>query len=99
MIIGAPYSVNEDLMEHCKVDIVIHGVTPINSDHGDPYAVPKRMEKFRVIDSGNSMTTEKIVERIIKNRLEYERRNQMKEKKEVAVHEAQQKQKMVQKSG
>jgi ethanolamine-phosphate cytidylyltransferase len=99
VIIGAPYAVTEDLMEHCKVDIVLHGVTSVNSHHGDPYAVPKKMNKFRVIDSENTMTTEKIVERIIKNRLEYERRNQAKEKKEVALHEALQKQKVVQKSG
>lgn len=100
VIIGAPYEVTKDLIEHCKVDVVIHGMTPINSNHGDPYAIPKTMKKFLAIDSGNTMTTEKIVERIIKNRMEYEKRNAVKEKKESAVFEAmQQKQKIAQKSG
>lgn len=76
-------------MEHFNVDVVCHGQTYIPSDHGDPYAVPKKMGKFKLIDSGNTMTTEKIVERIIRNRLEYEERNSKKEKKEVAIIEAQ----------
>lgn len=99
VIIGAPYEVTKDLMEHCKVDIVIHGKTPIMSEYGDPYAIPKTMQKFLVIDSGNTMTTEQIVERIIKNRLEYEARNIKKEKKETAVFEAMQKQKVAEKCG
>ena len=48
------------------------------------------MDKFKVIDSGSEMTTEKIVERIIKNRLEYEKRNTKKEEKELAIYEAMQ---------
>lgn len=99
VIIGAPYDVTKDLMDHCKVDIVVHGMTPINSEHGDPYGIPKTEGKFIAIDSGNSMTTEKIVERIIKNRMEYEKRNIKKEKKENAVIEQMQKQKIAQKSG
>lgn len=76
-------------MEHFNVDVVCHGQTYIPSDHGDPYAIPKKMGKFKLIDSGNTMTTEKIVERIIRNRLEYEERNLKKEKKEIAIIEAQ----------
>lgn len=33
--------------------------------------------------AGNTMTTEKIVERIIKHRIEFEQRNMKKEKKEI----------------
>lgn len=36
----------------------------------------------------NSMTTERLVERIIMHRLEYETRNINKEKKELAIYEA-----------
>lgn len=69
-MIGAPYSVSKSLMEHFKVDVVCHGNTYImpDTDGSDPYAVPKAMGKFFVIDSGNDMTTEKIVKRIILNR-------------------------------
>lgn len=87
-------------MEHFKVDVVCHGRTKISANHGDPYAIPKSMNKFEIVDSGNDMTTEKIVKRIIQNRLEYEKRNNQKEQKEIAIFEALQRtQKIVEKSG
>lgn len=41
-------------MNHFKVDVVCHGQTPIALEGGcqDPYAVPKTMKKFVLIDSG-----------------------------------------------
>lgn len=58
------------------------------------------MKKFVMIDSGNKITTEDIVERIIKNRMQYEERNSAKEKKENAIIDALQKsQKVAEKSG
>lgn len=53
---------------------------------------PKRRGIFRQIDSGNDLTTDLIVQRIIKNRLEYEARNQKKEAKELAFLEARRRQ-------
>lgn len=100
VVIGAPYSVTKDLMEHFNVDVVCHGQTPIvPEENSDPYVVPKLMGKFILVDSGNTMTTEKIVERIIHHRIEYEKRNAKKEKKEIETIEAQQKLKVTQKSG
>lgn len=101
VVIGAPYSVTNDLMEHFNVDIVCHGQTAItmDADQQDPYAVPKKMGKFILIDSGNTMTTEQIVERIIRHRLEYEKRNQKKEKKEIEIYESMQKLKVAEKCG
>lgn len=54
VVIGAPYSVTKDLMDHFKVNIVCHGKTPISNDvdSSDPYAVPKVMGKFEILDSG-----------------------------------------------
>lgn len=87
-------------MEQLNVDVVCHGQTYIPSAHGDPYAIPKEMGKFKLLDSGSTITTEQIVERIIKNRLEYEERNLKKEKKEIAIIEALAKsQKVAEKSG
>lgn len=39
VVIGAPYSVSKDLMEHFRVDVVCHGQTPIMDDveGKDPY--------------------------------------------------------------
>ncbi|XP_066288162.1 ethanolamine-phosphate cytidylyltransferase-like [Branchiostoma lanceolatum] len=94
VVIGAPYTVSEELMEHFNIDVVIHGRTAIIPDPEghDPYKVPKALGKYKQIDSGNDMTTTKIIERIIRNRLHFEARNKAKEEKEMRVFEALQKQ-------
>lgn len=58
VVIGAPYSVTADLMEHFNVGLVCHGQTHIALDVGniDPYAIPKQMSKFMLIDSGKHDT-------------------------------------------
>jgi len=85
VVIGAPYTVTKDLMDHFRVEIVVHGSTPVMNDIDgkDPFAYPKQIGKFVTVDSGNDMTTEKIVDRIIRNRLEFEARNVKKERKEL----------------
>lgn len=54
VVIGAPYSVTEELMSHFNVDVVCHGQTPISNDGdgSDAYAVPKMMDKFILLNSG-----------------------------------------------
>uniref|UniRef100_A0A669CUA4 ethanolamine-phosphate cytidylyltransferase n=1 Tax=Oreochromis niloticus TaxID=8128 RepID=A0A669CUA4_ORENI len=90
VVIGAPYAVGKDLLDHFKVDLVCHGKTEVlpDKDGVDPYAEPKKRGIFRAIDSGNNLTTDDIVQRIIENRLQFEARNQKKEAKEMAVIEA-----------
>ncbi|XP_054564948.1 ethanolamine-phosphate cytidylyltransferase isoform X3 [Eptesicus fuscus] len=90
VVIGAPYAVTAELLDHFKVDLVCHGKTEImpDKDGSDPYQEPKKRGIFRQIDSGSDLTTDLIVQRIIKNRLEYEARNQKKEAKELAFLEA-----------
>lgn len=91
VIIGAPFTINAELMDHFNVHIVCHGQIKISDEEADlqdPYLVPKKIGKFVLIDSGSTMTTEKIVERIIQNRMEYENRNLIKEKKETEAFEA-----------
>ncbi|XP_075855937.1 ethanolamine-phosphate cytidylyltransferase isoform X3 [Microcebus murinus] len=90
VVIGAPYAVTAELLSHFKVDLVCHGKTEIvpDKDGSDPYQEPKRRGIFCQIDSGSDLTTDLIVQRIIKNRLEYEARNQKKEAKELAFLEA-----------
>ncbi|XP_045214109.2 ethanolamine-phosphate cytidylyltransferase-like isoform X2 [Mercenaria mercenaria] len=95
VVIGAPYEVTKDLMEHFKVDVVCHGQTPIMNDldDQDPYAYPKACGKFVMIDSGNQLTTSDIIERIINHRLQYEERNKAKADKENKIYESLQRQK------
>ncbi|XP_051573424.1 ethanolamine-phosphate cytidylyltransferase-like isoform X2 [Myxocyprinus asiaticus] len=90
VVIGAPYAVTKDLLDNFKVDLVCHGKTEVflDRDGSDPYAVPRRMGILRTVDSGNSLTTDDIVQRIIKNRLLFEERNLKKEAKEMAMIQA-----------
>lgn len=127
VVIGAPYAVTDDIIEHFNVHVVCHGTTPIaaDADGSDPYAVPKERGIFRVVESSecelrvrmkfgivglilfahppytadNDMTTEKIVERIIQHRHEYQQRNSAKQKKELDAYEAFQRAKDVEKAG
>jgi ethanolamine-phosphate cytidylyltransferase len=90
VVIGAPYSVTKEMMDHFNVAVVVHGQTPVSPDLGgeDPYAEPKRQDKFVTIDSGNGLTTEKLVERILTRRMDFEERNRKKEAKELAAYDA-----------
>lgn len=90
VVIGAPYAVEKDLLDHFKVDLVCHGKTNVfpDADGTDPYAEPKKRGIFRILDSSNNLTTDDIVQRIIENRLQFEARNQKKEAKEMAVLQA-----------
>ncbi|XP_025050989.1 ethanolamine-phosphate cytidylyltransferase isoform X1 [Alligator sinensis] len=74
----------------CRVELVCHGMTEVvpDKDGSDPYMEPKRRGIFQLVNSGSNLTTDLIVQRIIKNRLEFEARNQKKEAKELAVLEA-----------
>jgi len=88
VVIGAPYVVTKDLIEHFNVSIVVHGKVIPKPDPAtlqDPYAYPSEMGIFIGIDSGSELTTELVVQRIIKKRLEYEERNRAKELKELQI--------------
>merc|ERR1712123_465289 len=93
VVIGAPYTIDANLMKHFNVDLVVHGSTTVFPDDvgADPYAVPKQLGKYKHIITGNDMSTENIIERIIANRLRFSERNEKKEKKEKAPYEAEKK--------
>jgi ethanolamine-phosphate cytidylyltransferase len=80
VVIGAPYDVTKELLDHFKINIVAHGKTPIvlNEEGLDPFQVPKQLGIFQLIDSSNRMTSMTIIDRIIAQRLIYEERNRKK---------------------
>jgi ethanolamine-phosphate cytidylyltransferase len=91
VVIGAPYVVTEELLDHFNVSLVLHGETPIPADPDtslDPYAEAKRRGIYQQIDSGSKMTTEDVIARIEARRPEYEERNRKKEIKEAAIVKA-----------
>jgi len=92
VIIGAPYEVTQDLIDRFRIQVVVQGSRTEHHAHDvDCYALPKRLGIYKEVDSGNDMTTELIIERIIHNRREFELRNHKKEKKEIAAYSALQK--------
>jgi len=90
VVIGAPFIVSKDLVDHFNVAVVVHGNVQSKPDPvtcQDPYAYPKEIGIFHAIDSGSTLTTELVVELIIQKRLEYEERNRAKERKELLILE------------
>uniref|UniRef100_A0AAY4EEL1 ethanolamine-phosphate cytidylyltransferase n=1 Tax=Denticeps clupeoides TaxID=299321 RepID=A0AAY4EEL1_9TELE len=53
VVIGAPYTVGKDLLDHFKVDLVCHGKTEVfpDKDGSDPYAVSSKAPIAAVIET------------------------------------------------
>ncbi|KAK0397361.1 hypothetical protein QR680_002099 [Steinernema hermaphroditum] len=91
VVIGAPYEVTKELIDRFRVQVVVQGSRTAHHetiDGIDPYALAKKLGIYRTVDSGNDMTTEKIIDRIIDHRRTYESRNRNKERKELAAYKA-----------
>ncbi|KAK5982989.1 Ethanolamine-phosphate cytidylyltransferase [Trichostrongylus colubriformis] len=90
VVIGAPYSVTDDIIDRFNISIVCQGSRVPHHNHtgSDPFEAAKRRGIYREVDSKSDMTTEKIIQRIIEHRLEFEGRNKKKEKKEIAAFAA-----------
>ncbi|KAF7723085.1 Ethanolamine-phosphate cytidylyltransferase [Apophysomyces ossiformis] len=82
VIIGAPYSVTEDILnKEYKVHLVAHGNTETEPDldGSDPYQLPKQRGIYTEIENPNAtITTRGIINRIIQNRIVYEERQRRK---------------------
>lgn len=102
VVIGAPYCVTRELVERFRIHLVAQG---IRTEHHatisgvDCYELPKKLGIYRTIDSGNDTTEAMVIERIIENRREFERRNYQKERKELAAFRALEIAKNVQQNG
>jgi len=89
VIIGAPYVVTKDVIDQFKINVVVHGKTPVTHINDvDPYEYPKKLGIFTEVDSKSNITTADIVQRIITHRLEFEERNKKKESKEIKIMKA-----------
>lgn len=92
VIIGAPYAVNNELLNSgFNISAVVHGKTAVDldADSQDPYALPKNLGIYHEIETEFSyLTTGLILERILSRRQIYEERNRKKQAKELAAIEA-----------
>lgn len=84
VIIGAPYSITDELMNYFDVAMVVYGQHPVEPDDNgeDPFLVPAAAGKLSKINSFNSLTTEDVVERIQKRQEELQKSSKEKEIKE-----------------
>eukprot|EP00123_Amoebidium_parasiticum_P005577 comp16739_c0_seq1/m.15047 comp16739_c0_seq1/g.15047 ORF comp16739_c0_seq1/g.15047 comp16739_c0_seq1/m.15047 type:complete len:393 (-) comp16739_c0_seq1:586-1764(-) len=90
IVIGCPLKVTAELLDHFKVDVVVKGVGPAPKceDGSDPFELAYQRGIVKEINSNNTLSADKIVERIIKNRLRFEARNKKKVEKELRIIEA-----------
>mmetsp|Transcript_9815 Transcript_9815/g.19995 ORF Transcript_9815/g.19995 Transcript_9815/m.19995 type:complete len:428 (-) Transcript_9815:353-1636(-) len=84
VIIGAPWAVTEDMIKTMNISIVLRGK---NWERGnlensknaiDPYSYPRSIGIFHEIESDSNLSVEEIIERIVRNRTQYEQRNKKK---------------------
>ncbi|GAB2267424.1 Ethanolamine-phosphate cytidylyltransferase [Dionaea muscipula] len=91
VIIGAPWEVTKDMITTFNISLVVHGTTsepnPLSDDFGDPYAIPKSMGIFRMLESPDDLTTSSVARRIFANQEAYKNRNVVKVKSEKKYYE------------
>jgi len=86
VIIGAPWKITEEFVKSQKIKVVIHGTVndpAYVADAEDSFEVPRKLGILKTVQSPRKITTSEIVERIIRNRQQYEERNRKKEAKEI----------------
>jgi len=89
VLIGAPYSVSNDIIDHFNVKFVCHGhanppVPDVNFE--DPYKIPKQRGIFKTVDSKTTLTTQVLIDRIVRNKEMFKRRNEKKVQKEADAY-------------
>lgn len=89
VVIGAPWSLTEDLIKSLKIDIVVQGTSykydvaeDINANIIDPYEIPKKLGIYHEVKSQYDLTNDVLVERLITRRENYIKKYQNKSKKE-----------------
>ncbi|MBA0874511.1 hypothetical protein Goshw_017816 [Gossypium schwendimanii] len=91
VIIGAPWEVTKDMITTFNISLVVHGtVAESNSSlpgETDPYAIPKSMGIFRLLESPKSITTSSVAQRIVTNHEVYMKRNAKKLQSEKKYYE------------
>ncbi|XP_043710429.1 ethanolamine-phosphate cytidylyltransferase-like, partial [Telopea speciosissima] len=85
VIMGAPWEVTKDMITTFNISLVVHGTVAESFcliEEVDPYAAPKAMGIFRLLESPKDITTTSVVKRIIANHEVYEKRNAKKTERE-----------------
>lgn len=91
VIIGAPQIISEDLIKTFNISVVVRGSTHETSDRkaaseAERYAVPQANGLLKYLNSPSSMTSTMLIQRIVKNREQFEARQAKKTKTEAAYY-------------
>ncbi|EFJ06479.1 hypothetical protein SELMODRAFT_162424 [Selaginella moellendorffii] len=86
IIIGAPWEVTKDMVTTFNISLVVHGTVAETTDFKegdfDPYACPKQLGKFKILESPRNITTSTIIARIVANHEAFRKRNEKKAESE-----------------
>lgn len=85
VVIGAPMVITEDLLTTFNISVVVTGTvheTRSRDSEKVRYAVPQEKGIFKRLDSPDTMTSAKLIERIVANRTQFEARQAKKKKSE-----------------
>jgi len=90
VVIGAPWVLTRDWIERWRLSLVVHGDERDQfhpAKEQDPYAVAKEMGIYQEVKSTPGLTTASIVQRVINNRIMYEKRNKDRAAKDAAYEQ------------
>lgn len=90
VIIAAPWIITDDMVSSMNISVVVHGSYHRDGKRHssgpffmpDPYGVVRRRGMVREVHSVSDLTTEKIVQRVLRNHAAYIKRNEGKVAKE-----------------
>lgn len=87
VVMGVPYDVTKELIDNLRIDFVVSGkfFDDIESSQPvlkNPYSLPKQLDIHREVDSGCDLTTDKLIERVVHNRVAFLKRQTEKRKKD-----------------
>ncbi|PSC71866.1 Ethanolamine-phosphate cytidylyltransferase [Micractinium conductrix] len=89
VVIGAPMDITEDLLTTFNIGLVVTGTVHETSSRDSElrrYAVPQGKGIFKRLDSPETMTSAKLIERIVANRTLFEARQTKKAKSEAEYY-------------
>ncbi|KAL4419461.1 hypothetical protein ABPG77_003574 [Micractinium sp. CCAP 211/92] len=91
VVIGAPTEITEDLLTTFNISLVVTGSvheTPHRAEgESERYGVPRERGIFKQLESPETMTSAKLIERIVANRALFEERQAKKTKSEAAYYQ------------
>ena len=92
MIIGAPSVITEDLLTTFNINLVVRGTMHEITDRktaseDERYRIPSQRNILKYLTSPSSTTSAELIQRIVKNRQQFESRQEKKKKSEKEYYE------------